>query len=207
MIKIDVPELEEIEQRLGEFKKKAPVVLSRSMNESFRNVRKNISIESRKRYAVKAGDLKNSIKYHYKKASKNNLDSSATITGKRLALSKFKVVSRPTAKGKKSPTINRAKVLKSNSPKVILNTIAASVRAKNGKEHTGLFVRGGKFNRPKKGRYKDSKARRENLKQLVGPAVPQMLRNKKVIEAIQGEGNQKLQERLNHYIKRALEGR
>ena len=67
-----------------------------------------------------------------------------------------------------------------------------------------LFERTGAFRVSSKGSYKGKK--REDIKRLLGPAVPQMLNNPKVRKIVIQEGQKTYNKRLQHEIKRVMEG-
>lgn len=213
MIQIEVPDIQEIEERLGKFKHKAPTVLYRAINRATSNIKTNISKNSRKRYIAKDKDIKNTIKF--KRASRSNLGSLIESTAHRISLSKFemkpkklkpkknKKAKAKKTRRKKSPVIPEARVLESSGLKRIKGAFAANVKAGNN-YHAGIFKRAGKFDYPKKGRYRGKGIKRENIKQLVGPAVPQMIKNEAVLKSIREQAVKKLDERIDHEIKRIL---
>jgi hypothetical protein len=182
MISIDSNKLKEVEKQLGQFKGKAPTAISRALNRAAANAKTNASKKAREEYIVKASDIKSSI--NISKATKSKLGASVVSKGERLGLHKFKV----------SPKAPRHK----NPPK----SLKVSVKKGSGKKLLHAFIadiNGGKvFERTSKARLP--------IRQLYGPAIPQMLGNVSVKNYIESESAKVFNQRLEHEIKNILEG-
>ena len=87
--KVEVTSVEEIEQRLGAFKSKAPLVVSRAINRAVSNIRKNMGKEVPQRYFVSSGTVRGTIRTV--NANKGSLSGAVISRGSPIALSKFKV--------------------------------------------------------------------------------------------------------------------
>ncbi|MFT5872813.1 MAG: hypothetical protein ACI8WT_001750 [Clostridium sp.] len=182
MITIDSNKLKEVEKQLGQFKGKAPSAISRALNRAAANAKTNASKKAREKYIIKSSDIKSSI--NVSKATKSNLGAAVVSKGERLGLHKFKV----------SPKIPRPK----NPPK----GLKISVKKGSGKKLLHAFIadiNGGKvFERTSKSRLP--------IRQLYGPAIPQMLGNISIKNYIESESAKVFNERLDHEIKNILEG-
>ena len=159
---IRVSGIEDIERRLGNMKKNAPLVLSRAINRAVSNVKKNMGKET--------SSLKKTV--NITKATKSKLKAAAISQGSGIALSKFKV--NPGTPGKyrgtsRSPKVYRAGVKKSGGVKPLDGNPKSFIAVmKSG--HVGVFSRLGGEGLP--------------IKQLYGPSVPQMVKNENIMEKI-----------------------
>ncbi|WP_438770046.1 phage tail protein [Brevibacillus sp. JB24b] len=191
MITIDDSKLQEVERRLGQYAKKAPIVLSRALNRASANLKTNATKEVRASYMVKASDVKST--FRVSKSTSKNIASSVTSRGTALGIEKFKV--KPT-KSKSSKTLG-VQVKKDGGIKGLLNAFVAEV---NGQK---VFERE-KGSRHKK--RKDGKWTQLPIKRLFGPPVPIMLKNKRIKATLEAESSKVFDKRLDHEIKRVLEG-
>ncbi|AKL95012.1 prophage minor tail protein Z [Clostridium aceticum] len=181
MIKIDAKKIKKVEKQLGSFSNKAPTVISWALNRTASNVQANAVRKARAEYNIKAQDVKDTIKIT--KANKQTLGALVKSSGKGTPLIKFKVTPKQVDP-KKPPKVLKAAVKKGGLKKVI-----------------GAFVadlRGNKIFRRKK-------SKRLPIKELFGPAVPQMLNNIDVRVYIEIEALKTFDKRLEREIKRVLE--
>lgn len=182
MIKVDVKEIYKVEKELGKYKSQAPLAISRAINRAATNAKSNASKKVREQYVAKAKDIKDTITI--KKATRGNLRAIVKSSGERLPLIKFKV--KPNNPKPKKP------------PKVL------QVEVKKGgmKELIGAFVADINGNKV----FKRTSSSRLPIKQLFGPAVPQMMNNDSVKDYIEKEATKMYQDRLDHEIQRMLGG-
>ncbi|MEC2131820.1 hypothetical protein P9G84_23105, partial [Brevibacillus centrosporus] len=89
MITLDASKLQEVEQRLGEYRKKAPVVLYRAINRAADNLKSNAAKEVRNSYIIKASEVKST--FSISRATSKRIAASVTSRGNALGLEKFKV--------------------------------------------------------------------------------------------------------------------
>ncbi|EGG33445.1 phage tail protein [Paenibacillus sp. HGF5] len=182
MITIDADKLKEVEKRLSQYPKQAPVVLSRALNRTATNVKSNASKKAREIYRIKAQDVNKSFKIN--RASRNNLGASVVSTGGSIGLEKFKTNARePSAK---KPRSFKAAVKKQGSLRTILRGFVANI--------SGVKV----FQRTSK--------KRLPIQRLFGPPVPQMVDNPEVRQFINQQAVETFEKRLDHEIKRVMEG-
>lgn len=172
-----------IRSLLGNMSKKAPTVISRVINRVVTNVKKNISISVRKRYVVKTGDIKKTLSSS--KATSSKLSAYVKSEGIKIPLYKFRV-SPKEPRPKNPPKSFKAKVLKSSSLKPLQGFVA---KMKSG--HVSYFERSNKNRLP--------------IKELYGPAIPQMIGQKEVWKNIEKDANETVEKRMVHEINRLLE--
>ncbi|MEC2131813.1 hypothetical protein P9G84_23070, partial [Brevibacillus centrosporus] len=89
MITLDASKLQEVEQRLGEYRKKTPVVLYRAINRAADNLKTNAAKEVRNSYIIKASEVKST--FSISRATSKRIAASVTSRGNALGLEKFKV--------------------------------------------------------------------------------------------------------------------
>lgn len=187
---INVANVEEIEKRLGNFKSKAPLVLSRAINRSIQNVRKNMGKETSQRYYVLSSDVKKTVRVV--KASKGSLKAAAISSGEGIALSKFKVSPNTPVRyrgASRSPKVYRAGVKKSGGMKP-LDGDPKSFVAEMKTGHIGVFTR--------------KTGDRLPIRQLFGPSVPQIVKSEDIMSEINAEASKTLQKRIDAEINNIL---
>lgn len=182
MITVDSRTLSDIERQLGQFKNKAPLAISRALNRATANAKTNAAKKAREEYIIKASDVKNTISIS--KSTRNNLGATVVSKGERLGLHKFKV-SPKTPRPKKPPKSLKVSV-KKGSAKQLLHAFIADISG------TKVFERTSKARLP--------------IRQLYGPAIPQMLGNVSVKDFIEKEAKNTLDKRLDHEVQRILGG-
>ncbi|WP_024346583.1 phage tail protein [Lacrimispora indolis] len=187
---IKVSGIEDVEKRLGNMKKNAPLVVSRAINRAISNVKKNMGKETAARYFISSGEVKKTV--NVTKASKSSLKAAAISQGGGIALSKFKVNPGTPVRyrGKsRSPKVYKAGVLKAGGVKPLDGDPKSFVAImKSG--HNGVFSRTTGKSLP--------------LKQLYGPSVPQMVKNEDIMTTINKDANDTLQKRINAEVNNIL---
>lgn len=182
MISINSNTIREVETQLGQFKSKAPTVIARALNRAAANAKTNAAKKAREEYIVKASDIKNSITVS--KATKSSLGTKVVSKGERLGLHKFKVS--PKTPRPKNPPSSLKVAVKKGSGKQLLHAFIADIN-------------GGKV-------FERTSAVRLPIRQLYGPAIPQMLGNVSVSNYIETESSRVFDQRLEHEINTILEG-
>lgn len=178
-ITIDDAELQRIRQRLGELQHKTPNVIANALNRSVSNIKANVPKEVRKDYHVKSADIKATLKDF--KASASKLQAEVKSSGKLIGLDKFKV-SPKTVNPKRKSQLKIA--VKKNGTKQILGAFIANI---NG---TKVSQRDGKARLP--------------ISRLMGPSVPQMIGNEKIVNKINQDAYSTYETRTTHEINRLL---
>lgn len=182
MVQVRVHHAEQLERIFSQSKKEANIVLWRAINRAAIAARTRASVEIRKKYVIKAADVKRRIKI--KSANATQLVAEIRASGPVTPLMQFDV-------SPKFPDIMkvRARVLRENSMEVIQTGFVTRVR-KNG--FVNVFTRVGTSRYPIRGLY--------------GPSVAQMMGKDEIIESIQARAQEMLDNRLEHEIKRFLYG-
>jgi hypothetical protein len=174
--------LQKAKNMLVGFEKEIPQVVARAINRSIENARSNVVREVRDRYNVRAKDIRTSIKIS--RANKNYPTAVLSSTGGPLPTMAFQV--RPgTVNGKRRTPIT-VSVKKGQSEKLDRAFIAMV----GGK--TGVYERIGQTRLP--------------IRQMYGPSVPQMIGNDEIVKEIADKARAMLDDRLDHEIKRVLDG-
>ena len=205
---IDVTNLDQVKSRLGSLKDKAPIAMYRAINDSVAKTKTETKRAISKRYHIKQKDVKDNI-YPFK-ASKSKLKGAIVTRGEKISLYNFK-----TKEGK----LISAAVLRENSPKSLEHNPKAFIatmknKGKDGSssEHMGIFERKipgeqhvKKRKKMKKGKERAVTKHNVQIRELKGPAVPQMMGNVETMEVIKAAANETLRKRLEHYINYFLE--
>lgn len=160
--------------------KKAPddveMAARNALNRTLISIRKEISVNIRKNYEIKAKDIKNAL--NLKHATSTSLTAEVKSYGSPRILQAFRVTMyKPSRKGYIKPP--RARVLKTSNMKIV----------------RGMFVnsKGYLSQRITKKRYP--------LRTPYGPSVPQMMESKKVIDVIKIKAQDTLNNRFLHEIE------
>jgi hypothetical protein len=181
MIKIDARELRKTEMRLGAYKSKAPTVISQALNRVAANAKTNINRKTRETYVVKAKDVNQTMSI--RKSNRGKLNAVITSKGGSMPLDKFKFS--PKNPSPKSPQTLKVAVKKGGT-KELLHAFVADI---NGSK---IFERTGTARLP--------------IQRLYGPAVPLMVGNVEVRRFVEQKAVALYKERLDHEIKRVIEG-
>lgn len=195
MITLDASKLKEVEQRLGEYRKKAPVVLYRAINRAAANLKTNAAKEVRKTYIIKAGEVKST--FSISRATSKRIVAAVTSRGGALGLEKFKVLPNQPRPGR-PPKKLRVQVRKDTGVKGLLSAFVASANGNRVFERDKGRTRHVKRN--------DGKWTELPIHRLFGPPIPIMLENKGVRSSLEAEAEKVFSARLEHEIKRVLEG-
>jgi len=190
-IRVNEAQLNDIEKKLGNLKRKAPVVLYRAINRAAQKAKTETKREVANKYFISQGDVLKTIRLT--KASSAKLSAELISKGGPIALSKFKVSPKRGVKRTKrgySPNVYRAGVEKSGGMKPLSGSPKAFI-AGFSSGHSGVMTR--------------ISTRRLPLKQLYGPAVPSMIKNEEVIEKIQNEAADTLEKRIEAEINNILQ--
>lgn len=189
--KVEVTGIEDIKQRLGDFKNKAPTVLSRAINRAAENTRTNMGKETSGLYYISSTDVKKTVRII--RASRGSLKAEVLSQGSGIALSKFRVSPGTPVKyrknGSRSPKVYKASVKRSEGLKPLDKDPKAFIAVmKSG--HTGVFERLSGKSLP--------------LKQLYGPSVPQMVKNESIMKKINSSASETLQKRIDTEVNNIL---
>lgn len=189
---IKVTGIQEIEQRLGQFKSKTPLVVSRAINRAVANIRKNMGKEASAKYFISSGTVRETMRSV--NANKGNLSGAVILRGSPIALSKFKVspnrAVRHAKKGRYSPKAYKSGVERDGGLKPLAGEPKAFLAVMKSTGHVGVMERKGEKRFP--------------IRQLYGPSVPQMAKNKDIMANINREAGKTLEKRINAEVANIL---
>ena len=180
-IRIDGTEIRKVELRLGQLHKKAPTVMARALNRAAQTARSTAVNEIRKKYVIKAKDIRSTMRI--KKASRSKLGALLVSCGNLIPLDHFKYT--PKQPRPKNPPKSLKVQVKKTGYKELFHAFVADI---NGPK---IWQRAG--------------APRLPIKRLMGPAIPQMLGQQNVREAVLQRAAETYNKRLDHEINRMLE--
>lgn len=189
---IRVTGIEELERKLGNLKRKAPVVLARAINRAAQKAKTETKREVAAKYFISQGDVLKTVTLS--KASTAKLSAELKSRGGPIALSKFKYSPKRGVKWTKrgySPSVYKAGVEKAGGMKPLSGSPKAFV-AGFSSGHTGIMNR--------------TSARRLPIKQLYGPSVPSMIKNEEVISTIKEAAAEMLERRIDAEVNNILQG-
>ena len=188
--RIQVDNIEEVKQRLGNLSHKAPSVLANAINRTTTNIKKTMAQQTAKRYNIANGEVKKTISIS--KATRARLEGATISKASPIALAKFKVSPNRTvsyANGKPSPKVYKVSVEKGPASKRLDADPKAFIAVmKSG--HQGLFRRLTDDSLP--------------IKQLYGPSAPQMIKNDESMKNIQEEAQSTLRKRIDAEVANIL---
>ncbi|MBY0088115.1 phage tail protein [Brevibacillus brevis] len=193
MIEFTAEQIEKAERLLQHIPGGAQKALSRSMNRAVDSAKTEASRKARETYHIRHKDVLDTIKVS--KSSPSDLSAMVLSRGHVLPLTKF--ITRPN-----KPQPAKAAALRWNKGRPF-NLVVRVKRGEGGSikkafvaqmksGHLGVFHRSNKNRLP--------------LVQRFGPSVPEMLGNIRVTDAVERRATAVMDERLDHEIKRMLEG-
>lgn len=194
MITIDQNLIEDIRNRLGEYRKKTPVVLFRALNRAADSVRVNASKKARETYTVKAATIKPT--FRIQRASRTSLVAKIVSQDESLPLDKFKTRPAAPQNGRSRKRV-KVQVKKIGGAKELVDAFVADVSGNK------VFERadGSSHVKSRSGRWTELP-----IKRMFGPAVPVMVGSRQIREHVDAEAEKVFNTRLEHEIQRTLEG-
>lgn len=184
MVVVEIDDkLSYVEKRLGKLSDKAPKVICKSINETAKWARREIAKEAQKAYTIKTGGFNKDMKIE--NARYSNLEATIKSEGAPIELFKFKY-----SAGK---NVTKAQVVKNGVLKALEKGGIKAFVAKFASGHKTIAQRQGKERLP--------------IKVLFSNSIPAMLGNeKRVYGIVEPKIEEKLNERIEHHIKKVLEG-
>lgn len=190
-------DLDEVRRRLGILGDKAPLVVSRAINRTVTNVKKNLAQQtggSKGQYNIRSSTVKDTLEE--KKATAGSLEGYVRSKGLPILLSAFDAKIKPGPirevsyrGGKPMPGHYKAAVMKRGGRK----PLAGKPKAFIGKSRAGLvFLQ----------RFSE---RSYPLRPLYGPSVPQMIQNKSTMQYVVRDAGSTLQKRIDAEIGNILQ--
>lgn len=176
MIKVNLSAMyiKEIEHKLGGLKSEAPKVLAKAVNVTAKQARKELQMEAKKTYTVKAGKFNKAMKI--KNATKSRPEATITAKGSTMPLSDFKVT--PKAPIQNGTDAASAKVLKANR----LKSLVLSGGEKSGKDLKAFVAKFASGHVAVVQRVPGKKMKSKNkeaLKEFYSVSIPKMIGNEK----------------------------
>jgi len=167
---------------LSHIKNGAPKAIMRALNRTIDGVKTDIVAQVASTYDIKPGKVRKVIKAIH---SKMNLQASIKAEGSKIPLIQFRVT--PNKPGQKPGTVLRASVKQSGGKPI---PGAFIMRMSSGQ--LGVALRAGKQRLP--------------VKELYGPAIPQMIDEPVIQKYIMDGTNDRFQKRIDHEIAFILGG-
>lgn len=186
---VDTKELNKIAIELKGLEKEVPGAVASALNRTVDTINTSIARMVTQEYAIKAGDVKKTIKKH--KAQKGSLSAGLVSRGHTLSLAHFQFT--PKQPGKKTKV--KVKIKRQGGKKVV-NTSPAAFVASTGattedKTQYNVFHRVGDKRLP--------------IKVIRTLSIPQMIGNDKITSQVQEVAQKKLDERIKHEIEFRLD--
>ena len=214
-IEISRSDIKEIKRRLGAFEDKTPDVLSRAINRTVASIKTELKREVAKHYRIAQKDV--AVTHNDKKATSKQLYGCVESKGTVIPLLKFSVSPMRTVTyndyGEPNPSHYSAAVFKGHglipldhNPKAFVAIMS------NG--HGGIFERTGRWKSERHSKQTREANRGPNerahskhneiIKELMGPSVPQIIKNKDVIATIRDKAESTLHKRIDAEINYIL---
>lgn len=185
MISFDKKEMERAQALLKRIPNGTVKAASAAINKTVNGVRTDITREITKEYYVKSGVVRKTMTLQRSKPS--TLSAIIESQGARMPLKKFKVLpGKVQHKGRHNRKIRAA--VKKGGGKTLNNAFVAQMRT----GHVGVYVR--------------RTNKRLPLKELYGPAIPQMIRSGDTSKIIEEKARKRLSKNLDHEISRIRGG-
>lgn len=196
-LNISVPDIEQVQAQMLTMKNKAPLVIQRAINNTIKQVSKDVGNEAKKVYVISQTEVKKTLST--KKATKRDLTGIVSSSDdKKPRLYGFKVqpksvIVNPADK----PEAYAARIKKRVKEKPLTGNQERSkafvARMKSG--HIGVFER-------MEGRKTSSG--KEKLAELYAMSIPNMIKSREVAFEIQSKGQTYLQTQVQKEIRRVM---
>jgi len=183
MIELNVDQLSRVERTLGHIPDSIPKVVARAINRAADTAKTEAAKTVRRTYYISHKDVLSTMRIY--RATPNDMQAAVVSKGQVVPLAKFRMTPKKPDPRRKKPIV--ARVMRGSGGPIKHAFVA---RMKSG--HVGVFWRVGKKRLP--------------LEQRFGPSVPEMLNSPSTIAWVERKANEKLDERLDHEMKRVLEG-
>lgn len=188
MIDIDLQRevSKDLKKRLKRFQARLPQASAEAANRAAITLRKNMNMEIRKEYTIKATDIKETVSLD--KATKATMFAEVGSCGNPISLDRFKLLPRKVSPKRKAP-IKAA--VKKGATKAIPGAFVTNLKDRRLGNIVGAAMRQSKSRNP--------------IRRLSGPSIPQMLNNDRVNKVIRETGQEAFQKRFDHNVSRILD--
>lgn len=195
---VDKGTLRAIEKRLGDLSNKAPTVMKQAVNETAKQARVQLAKTAQKQYSIKIGRFNKAMEI--KRAIVSNPEAIIRATGEVLEIKEFKISPNKYTTGANRPNITKGKVYRSGSLKKLQKGSLKAFVAKFKNGHVAVVQR-------VPGKKMKSDPKKDFIKKLLSPSIPNMLGNEeKVYGIVEPDIQNNLQANLSKYINKILEG-
>lgn len=207
LLDIKTPDLEKVRRQLVGMEDEAETVMQKAINKTIVYIQKQVALEAKQTYIVKAPAVKKTLSIY--RAKKSNLSGSVVSrSSKKIPLYGFKVS--PKSRMPDPPEFYESQVKKASGLKSLPGSSDRSKAfvATMSSGHTGIFQRQLKgsdiLSRAIDKARKKAKMEREPIAELFSLSVPSILKTKIVSKEIRSKGQKFLHERLDAEIKSML---
>lgn len=199
-ITVDEAKLKNIEKRLGSNSKEAANVLKKAVNKTAREAKKKLAVKAKAEYAAKGGASAYTKAMTVKSATKSSPSAIITAKGEAKELKDFKVSPTRVARTGNRPKQYRGQVLRAGSMKTLEKDGVKAFITQFQSGHISVVQR-------VPGKHMKSNPKKEFIKKLLSPAVPQMVGNeKRVYGVVEPEIGADLQRNLSEFIRQQMGG-
>jgi hypothetical protein len=193
MIELTAEQIARAEAALNHIPGAVQKAASSAINRAAQSAMTEAARKARETYYIRHKDVLDTMKIY--RATPSDLSAMVVSRGSVIALSRFRITPRkpqPSRAAKARWGKGRAAALVARVKKGEGGPIKRAFMARVKSGHLGVFRRTSKSRYP--------------VEHLHGPSVPQMLGSRSVSEAVEQRAMEQLDKRLDHEIKRALEG-
>lgn len=180
---IDGKDLKKVQKRLGALRYKAPAVMNRALNRAITHLKKVVVAKTTEKYNIKPTPINKTLTI--KRSTRASMGAGLYSEGTKEPIKKYKVLPRngPNPKSKRRIQV----AVKQEDPKTLFHAFVI--------QRYGGAV------------YERKTSNRYPLRQIYGPAVPQILDNPDTRKQAMKEAWKMYEKRLDHEIKYQLEAR
>lgn len=187
---VDTKQIDRLTLELKGFEDKVGEAAYQALNRTIDQVVTQVGRIIPKSYAIKAREVKDSFKGGIKRPSRTDLTASIESTGHTLSFSHFPYTPKKPKRGGRKSTVKVA-ILKSKGKVLSLKGFVATTGAKSeDKTQFNVFMRLGDKRFP--------------IAPIRTLSIPQMITNENVSEEIMKAAQERMDERLQHEIIRAM---
>lgn len=198
-IKVDEAKLKNIEQRLDKNAKQASNVLKKAVNKTAKEAKKKLAVKAKEEYTLKGGASQYNKAMIVKSAVKANPEVMISIKGEAIDLIDFNVTPKMIARTGNRPKQYKGKVLRKSSLKTLEKGGVKAFITEFASGHIAIVQR-------VPGKRMKSKPKKEFLKKLLSPSIPQILGSDRVYGQVEPEINESLKQNLSEFIKQQMGG-
>lgn len=216
-LNISIPTVKEVREQMLIMQDKAPIALQRAINNTIKQVYKNVGKEAKQKYIISQPEVKKTL--HIKKATKKELTGIVSSRDdKKPRLYGFKVTpkevltgpwrgSQPSTESSEGSDDDSKSLTTNEKPEFYMARIKKRVKEKDmtgDATHSKAFVarmKSGHIGIFQRMKGKKTKGGKEKLAELYGMSIPNMIKSKEVAFQIQSEGQKYLEAQVQKEIR------